>query len=289
MKQAAILDIGSNSIRYACGRLDAAGHAALEPKQICTTRLAEGLDASGRLGEAAMRRSLEAIATFAADAASRGLHLYAYATSAVRDSANRADFCSRAAALGVEIEILGGEEEARLARLGATAGLGGVIDIGGGSTQIIRADFAHSAPIGCVRARELCAAARSLDEMKRAVFGRCEEILRFPVEKSHDYVGLGGTILTIAALMRGLTSYDPVKACEMRICHTALDELVGWLYDLGDAGRHAQPLLAQAERVDTLLPGALILVFVMAHTGAGEIAVSERDGMEGYLMKKLGS
>lgn len=289
MKQAAILDIGSNSIRYACGRLDAAGHAALEPKQIRTTRLAEGLDASGRLGEAAMRRSLEAIATFAADAASRGLPLYAYATSAVRDSANRADFCSRAAALGVEIEILGGEDEARLARLGATAGLGGVIDIGGGSTQIIRADFAHSAPIGCVRARELCAAARSLDEMKRAVFGRCEEILRFPVEKSHDYVGLGGTILTIAALMRGLTSYDPVKACEMRICHTALDELVGWLYDLGDAGRHAQPLLAQAERVDTLLPGALILVFVMAHTGAGEIAVSERDGMEGYLMKKLGS
>lgn len=289
MKQAAILDIGSNSIRYACGRLDAAGHAALEPKQIRTTRLAEGLDASGRLGEAAMRRSLEAIATFAADAASRGLPLYAYATSAVRDSANRADFCSRAAALGVEIEILGGEDEARLARLGATAGLGGVIDIGGGSTQIIRADFAHSAPIGCVRARELCAAARSLDEMKRAVFGRCEEILRFPVEKSHDYVGLGGTILTIAALMRGLTSYDPVKACEMRICHTALDELVGWLYDLGDAGRHAQPLMAQAERVDTLLPGALILVFVMAHTGAGEIAVSERDGMEGYLMKKLGS
>ena len=289
MKQAAILDIGSNSIRYACGRLDADGHAVLEPKQIRTTRLAEGLDASGRLSEAAMRRSLEAIAAFATDAACRGLPLFAYATSAVRDSANRADFCGRAAALGVEIEILGGEDEARLARLGATGGLGGVIDIGGGSTQIIRADFAHSAPIGCVRARELCAAARSLDQMKRAVFGRCEEILRFPAEKSHDYVGLGGTILPIAALMRGLTAYDPVKACEMRICHTALDELVEWLYDLGDAGRSAQPLLVESERVDTLLPGALILVFVMAHTGAGEIAVSERDGMEGYLMKKLGS
>jgi exopolyphosphatase/pppGpp-phosphohydrolase len=125
--------------------------------------------------------------------------------------------------------------------------------------------------------------------MKRAVFGRCEEILRFPAEKSRDYVGLGGTILTIAALMRGLTAYDPVKACEMRICHTALDELVEWLYDLGDAGRSVQPLLVESERVDTLLPGALILVFVMAHTGAGEIAVSERDGMEGYLLQKLGS
>ena len=111
MKQAAILDIGSNSIRYACGRLDAAGHAALEPKQIRTTRLAEGLDASGRLSEAAMRRSLEAIEAFATDAACRGLPLFAYATSAVRDSANRADFCGRAAALGVEIEILDGLKE----------------------------------------------------------------------------------------------------------------------------------------------------------------------------------
>lgn len=287
MKQAAILDIGSNSIRYARGFVDAAGKAVMEHKQIRTTRLAEGLDASGFLQEAAMERSLEAVADFAADAASDGLPLYAYATSAVRDSLNRADFCSRVQALGVQLEVLCGEEEGRLAYLGATGGQGGAIDIGGGSTQIIRADFAYSAPIGCVRSWELCASAHSLGEMKRAVFSRCEALFRFPAQKSQDYVGLGGTILTIAALMRGLTSYDSEKACEARIGQAALVELIERLYALGDAGRRLEPLLVQAERVDTLLPGALILLYVMAHTGAGEIAVSERDGMEGYLLKKL--
>lgn len=286
MKQAAIIDIGSNSVRYACGRVDEAGRASMETKQLRTTRLADGFADGGRLGEIPMMRSLWAIEEFVADAKGRGLPVYAYATSAVRDSANRDDFCSRVKALGVEIQVLSGGEEARLAHLGATGGLGGIIDIGGGSTQILREGFVHSAPIGCVRARELCMAARTLDGMKRAVFARCKELLCFPPEKSEDYIGLGGTILTIAALMMGLKTYDPEKVRRMRICHTALDELVEWLYELGGAGRQVQPLLA--DRAETILPGALILVFVMARTGVGELAVSDRDGMEGYLLQKLG-
>lgn len=286
MKQAAIMDIGSNSIRYACGRIDEAGRASMEPKQLRTTRLAEGLEEKGRLAEVPMMRSLWAMEAFALDAHGRGLPIYAYATSAVRDSANREAFCRRAEALGMEVTVLSGEEEARLAQLGATGGAGGILDIGGGSTQILLGDFVHSAPIGCVRARELCMAAHSLNEMKRAVFARCKEVLRFPPQKSEAYTGLGGTILTIAALMMGQKTFDPEKACCMRICHTALDELVEWLYSLGDAGRHAQPLLAGRE--ETILPGALILVFVMAHAGVGELAVSNRDGMEGYLLERLG-
>ena len=75
------------------------------------------------------------------------------------------------------------------------------------------------------------------------------------------------------------------KVAAMPICHTALDELVEWLYDLGSAGRAAQPLLKGREH--TILPGALILVYLMKHMGLGELRVSDRDGMEGFLLDVL--
>ena len=253
MKQAAIIDVGSHSIRYAVGRVQD-GQARMEPKRLESTHLAEGVSKTGRLGEVPMMRALWAIEAFARDAAERGVPVYAYATSAVRDSENRADFCQRAAALGVQIQVLEPAEEARLALLGATGGQGGLLDIGGGSTEILRPGFLHSAPLGCVKARELCDSAYSLEEMKRRVFAKCKELFRFPPEKSEDYVGVGGTITTVAALMLGLKAYDGAKVAAMPICHTALDELVEWLYDLGSAGRAAQPLLKGREH--TILPGA---------------------------------
>lgn len=258
----------------------------MEAKRVQTTRLAEGLDQTGILGEGPMLRSLEAIASFAAQAKARGLKTYAYATSAVRDSANRAVFCGRVEALGLEVEVLSGEEEGRLACLGATGGRGGIIDIGGGSTQIIRPDFAHSAPIGCVRAKELCGAGYSLAEMQHAVFDRCRALLRFPPEEGGEYTGLGGTILTLAALLLGEGVYDPAKVCRVAISRPALYAQMEWLYSLGEAGRRDQSLLRG--RTETILPGALILAFVLEELGVERLAVSDRDGMEGYLIKRLG-
>ena len=101
MKQAAIIDVGSHSIRYAVGRVQD-GQARMEPKRLESTHLAEGVSKTGRLGEVPMMRALWAIEAFARDAAERGVPVYAYATSAVRDSENRADFCQRAAALGLQ-------------------------------------------------------------------------------------------------------------------------------------------------------------------------------------------
>ncbi len=285
MKQAAIIDVGSHSIRYAVGRVQD-GQARMEPKRLESTHLAEGVSKTGRLGEVPMMRALWAIEAFARDAAERGVPVYAYATSAVRDSENRADFCQRTAAIGITVRVLEPAEEARLALLGATGGQGGLLDIGGGSTEILRPGFLHSAPLGCVKARELCDSAYSLEEMKRRVFAKCKELFRFPPEKSEDYVGVGGTITTVAALMLGLKAYDGAKVAAMPICHTALDELVEWLYDLGSAGRAAQPLLKGREH--TILPGALILVYLMKHMGLGELRVSDRDGMEGFLLDVLG-
>ncbi len=203
----------------------------------------------------------------------------------MREGANQADFCRRIAALGVNVAVLSGEEEAILAHWGATGGKGGVVDIGGGSTQIICRNFAHSGPIGCVRAKELCASAGSLDEMRDIVFARCAALLRFPGEAEGDYTGLGGTIHTLAALLLELPAYDAAKVCAARIHPPQLKGLLDRLYTMGPKGRQAEPLLAN--RAETILPGGLILAYVLAKTGETSLAVSDRDGMEGYFLQKL--
>ena len=182
MRQAAVIDIGSNSIRYACGSL-LNGRLQMEKKQVETTRLVQGMQPGGNLEEVPMMRTLWAVERFAADAREKDIPIYAYATSAVRDSANRAAFCRRVEELGVEMEILSGEEEASLALLGASGGRGGLLDIGGGSTELLRGDFVYSAPIGCVRGRDMCMEAHDLEGMRRIIFTRCRDCLRFPPEK----------------------------------------------------------------------------------------------------------
>ena len=144
-KATAIIDIGSNSIRYLGKNPE---------KQLATTRLAEGLITTGMLSEAAMERSIAAIACFVQKAHAEGLTPYAYATSAVRDAHNRTEFLARVKrACGICIDVLSGEREAQYARLGAAA-QGGIVDVGGGSSQIVTEGFAASYPVGCVRAKE---------------------------------------------------------------------------------------------------------------------------------------
>ena len=119
MQRAAVIDIGSNSIRY----MEAVrtGHGLhFSKKQVYTTRLAEGLPATGALSEGRMTQSLEVLCTLAAQARASGLPAFAYATSAVRDAANRDLFVRCAAACtGIPVRVLSGAEEAAFAREGA--------------------------------------------------------------------------------------------------------------------------------------------------------------------------
>jgi exopolyphosphatase/guanosine-5'-triphosphate,3'-diphosphate pyrophosphatase len=153
-----VLDIGSNSIRYLHAAVTPQGVTAVERKRLITTRLAQGLDASMELGEEPMRRSLDAIRAFVAISREKSTpFLFAYATSAVRDAKNGGAFCARVRAeAGIDVDVLPGCREARLAYIGAVGRAGGgLIDIGGGSAQIMTAEQAHSFPIGCVRVKEI--------------------------------------------------------------------------------------------------------------------------------------
>ena len=265
----AVIDIGSNSVRY-LGRGE---------KSLITTRLAAGLDTTRRLSEESMDKTISALCEFRRRAREEGLTPCCYATSAVRDAENRSDFLVRAAReCGLRIDVLPGEKEAEYARLGA-AGDGALLDIGGGSTQLIGAGYALSFPMGCVRAKDAVAACKDLPAMREQLANACRGLFRFPRILEHSYTGVGGTVTTLAALRLGLARYDSAAVSAVQLSRSDVEELILSLYAMGD-GRKNHPLLT--DRHDVILPGALVLSFVMQNAFIESLAVSDADGMEGY-------
>lgn len=132
---AAVIDIGSNSIRYAAGRNG--------KKLVITTRLGSGLAQTGRLDEERMEKSISVISALASNARHSGYIPFAYATSAVRDASNKAEFVNRLKQkCGITVDVLSGEREAQYAFKAAcnsSEGCSALIDIGGASMQIAEA------------------------------------------------------------------------------------------------------------------------------------------------------
>ncbi len=285
----AVIDIGSNSIRYFCAAAAQKGVAVFAPKQLITTRLAEGILTDGALQDAAIERSIAAIETFLILAREQGAKaVYAYATSAVRDAKNRGAFLERLQArCGLAVDVLSGEEEARLAYLGATGHLGGgLIDIGGGSAQAIIPGLAHSFPIGCVRAKDLCSA-RNPAEYPTVIRDWLDRTIQHTLSGMEQprWTGVGGTITTLGALQAGLTVYDSLRVNAQTLTPKSVRTLFEMLLDMGEARKEHPLLLA---RHDIILFGALILLELMQRLKIHALHVSDADGMEGYLMDRAG-
>ncbi len=284
--RAAVIDIGSNSIRYLSAAVTPQGVAAFAPKRLITTRLAEGILHTGCLQEAAMARSIAAILEFCALAAEHGAQeVYAYATSAVRDAKNRDEFLALVReSCNISVDVLSGEEEARLAFLGATGQLGGgLIDIGGGSAQVVTPKLAQSFPIGCVRAKELCEGLKP-KEIPAAISGWLDQKIGDALAgygiRERRWTGVGGTITTLGALQAGLTTYDSLRVNQETLTQEGVLSLYSSL--LAMKKRREHPLLV--DRHDIILFGALILYGLMARLNIDMLHVSDADGMEGYLL-----
>ncbi len=285
-KNAAVIDIGSNSVRYMEAAITGNTVTAVF-KELATTRLAEGINVTGKLSSVSVERSLTAIQKFAMQANAQHLPIYAYATSAVRDAKNREDFCTAVyACSGVLLDVLSGEEEAALAFLGAAKGNrnAGLIDIGGGSAQVITSAYRNSWPIGCVRIRERYVGIPYPDALPM-IAAYLTEHCELPTLAPAHWVGVGGSITTLAALQAGLIAYDPAQISAVSITPTSLSAQIKSLSAMGDA-RRAHPLLR--ERHDLILYGAAVLLWLMDTLHVTELHASDADGMEGYLMYKLG-
>lgn len=276
----AVIDIGSNSIRLMYE--DEPG------KLVITTRLSKGLADTGRLSEESMALSVDIIAELAAEARRRGAFPAAYATSAVRDAENREVFIEKVRSrCGIGIDVLSGEREAQYAFDSIPAGAG-LIDIGGASAQIATKDCRRSFRLGCVRAvdiiRSLTGANNCDDdwpEQRAALNGYMGELMDFPKEKPERFFGVGGSITTLGALNLGLETFDEAKVDSSILSRADVETLIVTLC-AQKSGRSEVKLLEH--RHDVILYGAAILAFMMDGLSLGEIVVSTKDGMEGYLL-----
>jgi exopolyphosphatase/guanosine-5'-triphosphate,3'-diphosphate pyrophosphatase len=301
----AALDCGTNSTRLLV--VDPTG-APLD-RQMRITRLGEGVDATHRLSEPAIGRTLAVLADYRATM--EALDVTAarlVATSAVRDAANGAAFLTEATrTAGVVAELLSGEEEGRLAYLGATddlppaAGDDVVVDIGGGSTELVlqRGGRVHavSLGLGCVRLTERFLrhdpptpaeqddAVRAIRDGLEVAVGAIPALGSLPPESR--LIGLAGTVSTLAMLDQGLVGYD-----RDRVHHAVLElsAVVRWCEVLAN-----EPAVARAARggitvgrEDVIVGGALVLREVMMRFAFDRCVVSESDILDGLVLSLRG-
>ena len=274
--QFAVIDIGSNSIRLMLGT-EQDGRAASLQKTLCTTRLAKDLSETHLLRPDRIEASVLAIGRFAEIASGLGIPVLAYATSAVRDAENQSAFLKTVyERTGINVLVLSGEEEGKLAYRAVTGGTGTVFDIGGGSFQIVTSDCALSFPCGCVRAKEHCDASDPA-LLERALFDWMDAKTGGLRSVPAPVCGVGGTITSIGALLAGQQRFDATRLSDISL--RSLDELIRRLSAVSEEERMRHPLLA--ERGDVILQGAVILKYMMVRTKTESVHPSDRDGMEG--------
>ena len=303
----AAIDCGTNSTRL----LVAAPDGATLDRRMVITRLGQGVDRAGRLAPEAIGRTTEVLAGFRAAADGLGAppaRTRAVATSAVRDAANGREFLAAArAACGVTPEILTGGEEGRLSYAGATADLDGaagpylVVDIGGGSTELVGADpdadggvRAVSLDIGCVRLTErfLATDPPSPGEMEAArrhvvsVLDTARSGLGESLDRARLLVGLAGTVSAAALLDAGGTAYRRDLVHHRELEAGRLAALLARLAALPLAGRRRVPGL-EPERADVIVGGLIVLSAVLATFGFDRCLSSEADILDGLVLGLL--
>lgn len=284
MKISAI-DVGSNSVRL---MVMADGKTLY--KQLDTTRLGEGLANSGVLKPEAIERTARAVQLFAAAAELNGAGTpYVFATASVRSASNGGDFVKRVKQLtGIDVDVISGEEEAACGITGALRGRdGGIIDLGGASTEITlqkggKTVYSKSVNVGTVRLYDI--AGQDRQALERAARTALKDYGNLSLAGT-DMYGVGGTATSLAALFHELPAYDP-KVVDGTVL------AVGWL------GSMAERLLSMpveerkamrgmdVRRADVIAGGCLLLHHILKRFGAEKLTVSESDNLEGYVLLK---
>ena len=296
----AVIGIGSNSVRALLGESAGDGVRRLWRDRE-GTRLFAGLDEAGNLSLPCIRKTAEAAGRMAREARTRGAErVDIFATSAARDAGNgEALIAEIEKAAGTAPEIISGEEEARLSFMGASMaappGYCGVIDIGGGSTEIVtgegeRIDCAFSCQMGAVRLYQAIQL-ESRNDMATAEWA-ATEILREkqaeagPFRMPENWVGTGGTFTTLAAMVKQIPWTDRTSMHGTRVNIREIRAIGEELADMDLEARRKLPGL-QPGRADIVVHGICILLAVMGRLGIQEIIVSEWGNLDGYLRRKL--
>ena len=293
----AAIDCGTNSVRLLVSRL-VDGRLVEVDRRMHITRLGQGVDATGAFHPEALARTLDAMADFGAELDRLGVQRRrVVATSAARDAANSAEFFAGARArLGVQAEIVPGEEEARLSYSGAVGALAGlvqpvlVMDIGGGSTELVlgsdgTARQAVSLNIGSVRLRERFLHTDPPSPVEvRAATTHVDALLDgsgIDFDTVGTWVGVGGSATSLSALAQRLATYDRARVHGSVVGRDQLEELGARLLAMPVAAVADLPTMVPG-RADVICAGALICRRVAARVAAS-LTISEADILDGIM------
>jgi exopolyphosphatase/guanosine-5'-triphosphate,3'-diphosphate pyrophosphatase len=300
----AVVDLGTNSTRLLIAEVQKGELEELE-RRTNVTRLGEGVDASGRLADAAIERVTGVLSEYRDEIDRKGAErIVAVATSAVRDAENGPEFAEHLKErFGIEAKTIPGEEEARLTFLGATSRRSPdetlVIDIGGGSTEYVIGrpgddpEFHVSTRMGSVRHTE-----RHLhddpptEEQLTELRESAREIVEaeVPDELRDDVVrgiAVAGTATSLAAIDQELDPYDPERVHGYELSGEACERIQGELAALPVAERREVTGL-HPDRAPTIVAGVAILVESMAAFGLDRMEVSEADILHGAALDAAG-
>lgn len=303
MKRVAIIDIGTNSIKFFVGERNEDGTIQTIVDKNDIAQLGEGLRETGLICPEALERNAQSVAAFAKEAIENGAEkIVSVGTMALRTAKNSADFVARVKELcGVEVQIIPGEEEARLSYLAVLSGLpleeGGelvIFDTGGGSTEfifgegttlknrfsvnlgalIITENFFNDDP---VKEGSVDAAIAYIDEefAKAGVVGK-------PIQ----VVGMGGTVTSMGAVKHKMVKYNPDIIQGSTLTKEDVQEQVDTYAARTVEQRRELPGL-QPKRAGTILAGACILKNILARLDAPQLTISDRGLRHGLAFDLL--
>ena len=298
----AVIDVGTNSIKFHVAQREVDGSLRALVDRAEISRLGEGLEKSGAIADAAVDRAVDAIAGMAEEARQLGVRaVVAVGTAGLRMASNRAAVLEAVRArTGVEIEVITGEEEGRLAFVAARSGLGldrgsiVVFDTGGGSSQFTfghdsSVDERFSVDVGAVRYTDRyrldgVVSPEVLREARAAISADLSRIDGRPAPDA--LVAMGGAVTNMAAVRHGLERYDP-SVVQGTVLDRAEIERQIELFRTRDADGRRRIAGLQPKRAEVILAGACIVRTIMEKLGKDSLTVSDRGLRHGVLAERF--
>jgi exopolyphosphatase/guanosine-5'-triphosphate,3'-diphosphate pyrophosphatase len=299
----AVLDVGTNSVKFHIGERAADGSWCTVVDRSEVTRLGEGLDQSGRLQPEPIRRTAEAIAGMVEEGQQNGVEgIVAVGTAGMRTASNSSELIDAVRErTGVEIEVIPGEDEARLAFLAVKAALGQtsgslvVFDTGGGSSQFTfghddQVDERFSVNVGAVRFTEQYGLDGAVSEgvVAEARAGMAADLDLLDGRPAPDaLVGMGGAVTNIAAVKHELATYNPEVVQGTVLGLAEIDRQIE-LYRTRSPDERREIVGLQPNRAEVILAGACVVRTVMSKLGSDSLTVSDRGLRHGVLVERFG-
>ena len=298
-----MIDVGTNSVKFVIAERAENGSWSTVVDRAELTRLGEGLDDGGELRPEPIERTVEVVAAMVEEAREAGVaEIAAVGTAGLRIASNSTTFLDGVRErTGVDVEVISGDEESRLAYLAVTSALDlgdntlVVFDSGGGSSQFTfgrgdRVDERFSVNVGAVGFTERFGLDGVVDEQtlgaaRDAIAADLDRLDGRPVPDV--VVGMGGAVTNLAAVKHQLATYDPSVIQGATLEAAEVDQQIE-LYRTRTADERRDIVGLQPKRAEVILAGALIVHTVLAELGQDRLTVSDRGLRHGVLAERFG-